>query len=147
MYQKANQEIREKAKAAGIPLWRVAEALGVSEPTIIRTLRHELPDGGERAPAPPHRKIVDDFNAICISLPKVQQLTDKRRAAIKSAMGMLGKTTWAAYWQMVEVSDFLTGRANSSGRQWRADFDWLLKPSNMAKVVFRLGQTERNSRY
>jgi len=37
-------DIRAKAKAAGIPLWRVAEALGVSEPTIIRTLRHELPD-------------------------------------------------------------------------------------------------------
>lgn len=44
MYQKANMDIRAKAKAAGIPLWRVAEALGVSEPTIIRTLRHELPD-------------------------------------------------------------------------------------------------------
>jgi len=44
MYQKANQDIREKAKAARIPLWRVAEALGVSEPTIIRTLRHELPE-------------------------------------------------------------------------------------------------------
>ena len=43
-YQKANQDIREKAKAAGIPLWRVAKAFGVSEPTIIRTLRHELPD-------------------------------------------------------------------------------------------------------
>ena len=43
-YQKANMDIREKAKAAGIPLWRVAEALGISEPTIIRVLRHELPE-------------------------------------------------------------------------------------------------------
>jgi hypothetical protein len=97
--------------------------------------RGSAPAARARAPAPLYRQIVDDFNAVCISLPKVQQLTDKRRTAIKSAVAMLGETSWAGYWQMVESSDFLTGRANSSGRQWRADFDWLLQPSNLAKVL------------
>lgn len=39
-----NQDLRKTAKAAGIPLWRIAEALGISEPTMTRKLRHELPE-------------------------------------------------------------------------------------------------------
>jgi hypothetical protein len=39
-----NQEIRLAARGAGVPLWQLAEALGVSEPTMTRKLRHELPD-------------------------------------------------------------------------------------------------------
>ena len=34
-----NQKIRTAARGAGVPLWRIAVALGVSEPTIIRWLR------------------------------------------------------------------------------------------------------------
>ena len=39
-----NQEIRLAARGAGIPLWQLAEAIGVSEPTMTRKLRHELPE-------------------------------------------------------------------------------------------------------
>lgn len=39
-----NLDFRKSAKAAGIPLWRIAEALGISEPTMTRKLRHELPE-------------------------------------------------------------------------------------------------------
>lgn len=38
----ANQKIRLAARGAGVPLWRVAEAMGVSEPTLTRKLRKEL---------------------------------------------------------------------------------------------------------
>lgn len=41
---KANQDIRQEARAANIPLWKIAHALGISEPTITRKLRFELPD-------------------------------------------------------------------------------------------------------
>ncbi len=39
---KANQIIREKAKAERIALWQIALYLGVSEPTLIRWLRVPL---------------------------------------------------------------------------------------------------------
>ena len=39
-----NTEIRSAAKAAGIPLWAVADALNISEPTMTRRLRRELPE-------------------------------------------------------------------------------------------------------
>ena len=38
-----NTDIRRTARAAGIPLWRVAAAIGVSEPTLTRWLRFPLP--------------------------------------------------------------------------------------------------------
>ena len=40
----ANEAIRKAARNANVPLWRVGEALGVSEATVTRMLRHELDD-------------------------------------------------------------------------------------------------------
>lgn len=42
-----NERIRKAARTAGIPLWRVAAAIGVSEPTLIRWLRFPLPEEKE----------------------------------------------------------------------------------------------------
>ncbi len=39
---KTNIQIRGALRAAGIPLWRVADELGCSESTVLRRLRHEL---------------------------------------------------------------------------------------------------------
>lgn len=44
---------------------------------------------------------------------------------------------WADFWKTVAASDFLCGRSTGYGQHenWRANFDWFLKPLNMAKVV------------
>lgn len=39
---KENEGVRRKARAAGVPLWRIALALGISEPTLMRWLRIPL---------------------------------------------------------------------------------------------------------
>ena len=39
-----NKEIREKAKRGGVPHWKIAARLGVSEFTLCRHLRVELSD-------------------------------------------------------------------------------------------------------
>lgn len=44
---KENQAVRKAAKSAGVPLWKVAAAIGVSEPTIIRWLRVPLQEEKE----------------------------------------------------------------------------------------------------
>ena len=41
-------ELRKAAKAAGIPLWRIADAIGVGEATMTRKLRHELPENEKK---------------------------------------------------------------------------------------------------
>ena len=43
-----NVRVRRAARAAGVPLWKLAAALGVSEPTITRWLRFPLPEEKER---------------------------------------------------------------------------------------------------
>lgn len=45
---KENQTVRRAARVAGVPLWRVAAAIGVSEPTLTRWLRVPLPEDKER---------------------------------------------------------------------------------------------------
>ena len=38
----ANLDLRNEARAARVPFWRIAEALDISEPTMTRKLRREL---------------------------------------------------------------------------------------------------------
>ena len=38
-----NLTIRQTAKAKKVPLWAVADRMNISEPTMTRKLRHELP--------------------------------------------------------------------------------------------------------
>ena len=52
-----NTTVREAAKNAGIPLWRVATEIGISEATITRWLR--LPLSHER-----EQKIMDAIKAV-----------------------------------------------------------------------------------
>jgi hypothetical protein len=38
-----NQDIKQRAKDARVPLWRIADALGVCDMTLTRHMRYELP--------------------------------------------------------------------------------------------------------
>ena len=38
-----NMDVRLKARGAGVPLWQIADRLGVSEPTLTRWMRQKLP--------------------------------------------------------------------------------------------------------
>lgn len=48
MAKTINQDVRSAAKSAGIPLWRIAESLGIQDTTFSKWLRREL--------SPEHRK-------------------------------------------------------------------------------------------
>ena len=43
-----NNTIREQAKSNGVKFWEIAEAMGVSEATVTRMLRRELPGAEQR---------------------------------------------------------------------------------------------------
>lgn len=42
--KKANLKIREAMKSAKVPVWAIAEELGVHENTVLRRMRTELPE-------------------------------------------------------------------------------------------------------
>jgi len=43
---------------------------------------------------------------------------------------------WAEFFQHIDKSKFLTGKVNSKdGRAFTADLEWIVRPSNFAKIV------------
>lgn len=87
--------------------------------------------GGDVNPKINYSEITELFNSICTSLPKVKTLTDKRRAAIKSAYKLVNGD-FTELFKAVEASDFLTGR---SGNWNGCGFDWVLKSANITKIL------------
>lgn len=84
-------------------------------------------------PIVPYQQIVDMYNEICISFPRVTSLSDARKKAIKARMNSgysLGD--FKSLFTKAQASDFLKGK---NDRNWTANFDWLVKDTNMAKVI------------
>ena len=78
------------------------------------------------------QEVADAFNKTCVSLPRVTKLTDKRKKAIKSILKKHSLEELKNIFKKVEDSSFLNG---SSGKWSGATFDWLLKESNLIKVI------------
>lgn len=90
--------------------------------------------GASPTPAPvPYSKIKELYNAICTAYPKCTAMSDARKKAIAARMHS-GYTVedFRRVFEKAQASSFLKGGNN---RNWRASFDWLLKDSNMAKVL------------
>lgn len=79
-----------------------------------------------------YQGVVDLFNSVCVSLPKVQKLNDKRRKLIVNAGKLLGEMSFEGFFNLVESSDFLTGR---NGKWNGCGFEWILNPDNLTKII------------
>lgn len=79
-----------------------------------------------------YKGIVAAFNSICVSFPSVKALSDARKKAIKARMNTYSLDDFKTLFEKAEASSFLKGKNNSN---WSATFDWLIKDSNMAKVL------------
>ena len=78
------------------------------------------------------KQIVDLFNAICVSFPSVRSLSETRKKAIKARLNTYTVEQFKTMFEMAEASPFLKGQNN---RDWQANFDWLIKDGNFAKVL------------
>lgn len=80
-----------------------------------------------------YQKIVDMYNDTCVSFPRLKTLSDNRKKTIKARFNS-GYTydDFKNLFQKAESSSFLKG---SNNRNWSATFDWLIKDSNIAKVL------------
>ena len=78
------------------------------------------------------QQIADLYNSICISFPKLRSLSDSRRKAIKARLNTYSIEDFQTVFENAESSSFLKG---SNDRNWTATFDWLIKDTNMVKVL------------
>ena len=76
--------------------------------------------------------IINLYNSICISLSKVTSLSVARKKAIKARLNTYSVEQFETMFKKAEASNFLKGQNN---RNWQANFDWLIKDSNFAKVL------------
>ena len=94
---------------------------------------HEKAAGFERRAPCPYEEIVELFNTICVSFPKVKEVTNGRRKAIGARWLEVGSLeACREIFKATEASPFMKG---DNDRQWQASFDWILKPANWIKIA------------
>ena len=75
--------------------------------------------------------VIELFNKICVSLPKVLTATDSRKKMIENVIEQFNPD-FKSVFEKIEKSDFLTGRSG----QWNGcGFDWIFTPSNFVKII------------
>ena len=77
------------------------------------------------------KEILESFNRLCPSLPKVNKLTKRRRGAIKKALRDWSAQELCHAFELVSGSSFLCGEKGG----WQADFDWIMQPDNLLRIM------------
>lgn len=78
------------------------------------------------------QQVVDLYHSICISYPSVKTLSEARKKAIRARLKVYSLEDFRKMFEKAEGSAFLKGANN---RNWSANFDWLMKDANFAKVI------------
>ena len=109
--------------------------------TYLPENTHSPAPAGEADPAqeislgnsPTYSIIVGVYNSVCRSLPHVKYISEKRKKTIKARLNSgYSLESFRTLFTKAEASAFLKG---ANKRNWVADFDWLIKDANMAKVL------------
>lgn len=79
-----------------------------------------------------YHTVMNSFNWVCKSLPRVERLNSRRKQRIERAAAVLGELPFEEYFKRIEASDFLSGR---NGKWQGCCFDWALKADNILKVL------------
>ena len=79
-----------------------------------------------------YQQIADMYNDTCVSFPRLTSLSEARKKAIKARLKIYSLEDFKKLFEKAEASTFLKG---GNDRNWSATFDWLIKDTNMAKVL------------
>ena len=81
----------------------------------------------------PFSKIKDLYHSICVSYPTIIDIDGNRRKAVAARWrANRSLDTFEELFRIAEASPFLKGQ---NDRNWSADFDWMMKPSNFTKIL------------
>jgi uncharacterized protein YdaU (DUF1376 family) len=108
------------------------------------------PEAKDSLPTCDHKTIVELYHQHLPTLRRVEVWNDTRKGYLKQRWREvavdLAKTDtvtsevmlnwWADFFQHIGKSKFLTGRIqHKDGRAFAADLEWIIKPSNFAKII------------
>jgi uncharacterized protein YdaU (DUF1376 family) len=135
-----------------------------SQPIVKATINQEpittnqvntdiCPPSGEpddKFPKCDHQAVIDLYHKHLPTLRRVEVWNSSRAAYLRQRWREVAEdlsksnaiqasdilTWWSEFFDHVGKSKFLTGRVNSKdGRAFTADLEWILKPSNFAKII------------
>lgn len=91
-------------------------------------------------PPCPHQAIIGLYHELLPSLPAVREWNDTRMAFLRKRWNERPERQsldwWRRFFAYVSASDFLMGRTVSrDGRSFECDLEWLIRPTNFAKVI------------
>jgi len=124
----------EKSMACGTGVTDVVQMYNENTPEKEREKEREkeIDIDKERGQSVHYQQIADMYNDTCVSFPRLTRLSDARKKAIRARMKQYSVEDFRKLFQMAEESSFLKGQ---NARNWSASFDWLIKDTNMAKVL------------
>ena len=104
-----------------------------AEAPVVHRATFKIPDC-------PHQQIIDLYHKRLPELRRIKAWGDKRKTTLRSAWRQSRQhqslAFWEGYFGKVKQSDFLMGRiSGSDGRTFDCDLEWLVKYSNLVKVV------------
>ncbi len=107
----------------------------VSEREMITSGQGESPAKGASPDLCPHREIIAAYHEILPELPKVRVWNDPHRTQLRArwreAKERQSTEWWREFFEFVRQSPFLMGEK----KDWRADLMWLVRKSNIVKVL------------
>ena len=107
------------------------------EKDIIKDISNEISMGDESPSEPrdsiPYKKIQELYNSICKSFPKCVKMSSNRKKLISGRWNgdKFRLEDFEQLFTKAEASKFL----RTGGPGWRVDIEWLIRPSNMTKVL------------
>jgi hypothetical protein len=104
----------------------------VNEDVDVDVKEKEGEESKEKRPSAPIREVVEAYNKTCVSFPAVKSLSESRKKAIRARLKTYSLGDFQAMFEKAEKSDFLKGE---NQRNWSANFDWMIKDSNFAKIL------------
>lgn len=93
---------------------------------------NDIPAAGASEPCP-YSKIIEMYHEICKSYPQIRSLSETRKKAVKARWAEFKSLdTFKEVFTKSEASSFMKGKNN---RNWRADFDFMMKPSKIGCIL------------
>ena len=148
---KASAERRFNARSTDVQPTNNQEPITINhKPDISICPPSGEPEVGNGLPKCNHQGVIDLYHKHLPTLRKVEVWNDARKGYLRQrwreVADELSKTKvigapdilgwFAEFFDHIGTSRFLTGKVNSKdGRAFVADLEWILKPSNFAKIV------------
>ena len=73
------------------------------------------------------------YHQICVSYPRIEDIDGERKKAVAARWRKYGDlAVFEQVFRIAQASSFMKGE---NGRNWSADFDWMMRPTNISKIL------------